>query len=142
MDDVVLEREALGHGGVHQDVIERLRVAVEDERLAVVLGDRLRQIREHAALHRLERVREVEVVEVPEHDDEGIRIDRHDLLDEVVHRPNSGSSPVLDFRWFAMTCVCPASVMCWRNLPVSTSWKGKGAGSTGGPVKPGTTARA
>ena len=82
-----VELGARAKGIAHEDVIERLGVAFEDERVAIALGKRLDQVVERTRFEGRERGRELEVVEVAQDDHVGARVDREDVLREVAHQP-------------------------------------------------------
>src|SRR5690606_15254386 len=68
----------------HEEVIQYLRVAVEDVGILLVYGQRRNQVGQHTTRHRLYRRREWEIVEVAEHDEIGIGINRQNAVDELV----------------------------------------------------------
>ncbi len=85
MNDVEDERQCVQRVA-EDDVVEALRVALEHVAVPLVLRERVHQRHKdrRAPDERLNRRRELEVVEVAQNDDLGIRIDGEDRVGEVV----------------------------------------------------------
>src|SRR6058998_3489161 len=124
MDDSVLELEVRKEVVAEEDVVEHLRVPVEDVCVALALLKGLNQRMEleiTRALQGGQRVRELKVVEVSQDDHVRVGIEGENLADEIPHRlrlgialrlrsahrgletANRGLSWVLDFQWLAIT---------------------------------------
>src|SRR6266513_1643749 len=80
MDDI--ERRSFGERPAHEDVVEGLRVSLEDVAVALLERKGVVKICKAGGLEDVNGVGELEVVQVTEDDDVGIRIDRTDLLNE------------------------------------------------------------
>ena len=86
MHDVINERELRAQVLAQQDLVENLRVALEDVRITLVLWQRLDRREELAVpLEDVDGLGELEVIDVSEHDDVGRRIEFKDVVDECVH---------------------------------------------------------
>ena len=74
----------VGQVGRDQDVVEFLGIAVEVEAVAVTHRHAVHQIGQIVASERLERLGEIEIVHVPEHDQVRVRVGLQQFVGEVV----------------------------------------------------------
>src|SRR5436309_820833 len=93
MDDSVLEWEVCKEVVAEEDVVEHLRVPVEDVCVALALLKGLNQRMEleiTGALQGGQRVRELKIVEVSQDDHVRVRIEGENLADEIPHHLRLG----------------------------------------------------